>query len=130
MAQPQKHLRPLSPHLQIYKPQISSVLSILHRMTGCFLSLGSVLLAYWLYTVAYDEPAYYDLQDVLSSWFGQLVLIGWTAAFYYHLSNGIRHLFWDAGKGFAVDVMTKTGYAVLASASILTAITWIMVWSA
>ena len=130
MTQPQKAQRPLSPHLQVYKPQISSVLSILHRATGCFLSLGSLLLAYWLYTLAYHEEAYHNLHDFLGSIFGQILLIGWTAAFYYHLSNGIRHLFWDAGKGFAVETMTKTGYAVLASATFLTAVTWIFVWSA
>ncbi len=130
MAQPQKVQRPLSPHLQVYKPQISSVLSILHRATGCFLSLGSLLLAYWLYTLAYNEDAYYRLNDFLTSIFGQILLIGWTAAFYYHLCNGIRHLFWDAGKGFSIEAMTKSGYAVLLFATLLTAITWFSVWSA
>ena len=125
-----KTQRPLSPHLQVYKPQITSVLSILHRATGCFLSIGSLLLAYWLYNVAYGEQQYSAIHGFLSGIVGQLLLIAWSAALYYHLSNGIRHLFWDAGKGFSLPVVTKSGLAVLASAATLTAITWVSVWSA
>ncbi len=96
---PVKHPRPLSPHLQIYKPQSSSVLSILHRITGVFLSLGSLLLAVWIFAAAYDERLYDSLGGFFRSLIGTLALIAWSGAFYYHLCNGIRHLFWDAGKG-------------------------------
>lgn len=124
-----KKQRPLSPHLQVYKPQISSVLSILHRITGVFLSLGSLLLAYWLYSAAYAGGCYECMGSFFSGAFGQLLLIAWSGAFYYHLCNGVRHLFWDMGKGFEISTMTKSGYAVLAGATLLTVITWITVWS-
>ncbi len=125
---PAKSHRPLSPHLQIYRPQISSVLSILHRATGVFLSLGSLLLAVWLFAAAYDERLYNGLGEFLRGTPGTLALIAWSGAFYYHLSNGIRHLFWDAGKGFSLPVMHTTGILVLLATAALTAVTWIAVW--
>lgn len=115
--------RPLSPHLQVYKPQITSMLSILHRGTGVFLALGTPVLVYWLVKLAEGPAAYAELADCFSHWFVQLVLIGWTFAMFYHLSNGIRHLFWDIGKGFEMESLKKSGYAVLASAIVLTAVT-------
>ena len=115
--------RPLSPHLQVYKPQITSMLSILHRGTGVFLALGTPVLVYWLVKLAEGPTAYAALNDCLSHWFAQLVLIGWTFAMFYHLSNGIRHLFWDIGKGFEMESLKRSGYAVLTSAFVLTALT-------
>lgn len=116
--------RPLSPHLSIYKWQISTVLSILHRVTGIGLFVGSGLLVLWLWSAAYAPAFYPTLHEALSSMLGQLFLLGWTAAFYYHLCNGIRHLFWDIGKGFTLPVMHKTGWAVVVIAALLTAYTW------
>ncbi len=120
--------RPLSPHLQVYKPQITSMLSILHRGTGVFLALGTPVLVYWLVKLAEGPTAYAALTECLSHWFAQLVLIGWTFAMFYHLSNGIRHLFWDIGKGFEMESLKRSGYAVLASAFVLTALTLVAVY--
>jgi len=116
--------RPLSPHLQIYRPQLTSVLSITHRATGVALSLGTMVLLYWLQAVARGPETYAAAQEFLGCWLVQLVLAGWTWAFFYHLSNGIRHLFWDAGKGFELPQVYASGYTVLAAATTLTALTW------
>ncbi len=119
-----KSKRPLSPHLQIYKPQITSVMSILHRLTGAFLSLGSLVMAYWFYAAAYDMESYEFVYNCFTSIIGRIALIAWSAAFYYHLCNGIRHMFWDMGKGFELDALRRTGLMVLAVSSILTSATW------
>ena len=112
--------RPLSPHLQVYKPQLTSILSITHRGTGVFLSLGSLLLTCWLVALATGEQAFNNLQQHGTAWYGKLILIAFIFSIFYHLSNGIRHLFWDAGKGLDIDTAYKSGYAVIASAIILT----------
>ena len=127
---PSRNHRPLSPHLQIYRPQITSVLSILHRITGVFLSIGSLLLAVWIFAAAYDERLYNSLGEFFRSILGTLALMAWVAAFYYHLCNGVRHLFWDAGKGFALQTAHTTGILVLLAAAVMTAITWFSVWGA
>lgn len=128
MSSPQRSTmadkRPLSPHLGIYKPQISSTLSILHRLSGVALVAGSALLVIWLWTAAYNADGYGALHRFLSGLFGRILLIGWTAAFYYHLCNGIRHLAWDAGYGYEVKVMERTGWLVLFTTLALTALTW------
>lgn len=122
-----KEHRPLSPHLQIYRPQISSVLSIIHRLTGIALSFGVVLLAVWLWAAAYDPEFFDTLQSAAGHWFGKFLLIGWTFALYSHLCSGIRHLFWDIGRGFELDNMAKSGMASVIAAFVLTAGTWIAV---
>ena len=117
--------RPLSPHLQIYRPQITSVLSITHRLTGIFLSLGGVFLVAWLWAAAYNAEYYAFWMDIVQQWYGLAALAAWSFAFYYHLCNGIRHLFWDMGKGFEISTVTKSGVAVVLGALALTALTWI-----
>ncbi|MSQ69188.1 MAG: succinate dehydrogenase, cytochrome b556 subunit [Gammaproteobacteria bacterium] len=119
--------RPLSPHLQIYRPQLTSVLSITHRATGVALSLGTVVLLYWLQAAARGEAAYAAAHGVLSLGAVKVLLVAWSWAFFYHLCNGIRHLFWDAGMGFELGRAYASGYAVLASASALTALVWVYV---
>jgi succinate dehydrogenase / fumarate reductase cytochrome b subunit len=115
--------RPLSPHLQIYKPQLTSVLSITHRGTGVFLTLGAFFLTCWLLALA-DGPAHFaKLQAHLISWYGQCLVYAFVFSLYFHLCNGIRHLFWDVGLGLDIDVAYKTGYAVVAGAIILTLLT-------
>ena len=89
--------RPISPHLQIYRFQLTSVLSILHRITGIALSVGTILLVYWLVAAASGPGAFATAAGLIGSWFGRLLLLGWTFALFFHLCNGIRHLFWDAG---------------------------------
>ena len=118
--------RPLSPHLQVYKPQLTSILSILHRGSGVFLSLGTPLLVYWLWTVASGPASYIEAQEFFSSVLIQLFLFAWTAAFFYHFCNGIRHLFWDMGKGFELDSLYTSGYIVLGASSVLTILTWLI----
>ncbi len=105
--------RPLSPHLSVYKPQITSMLSILHRITGFGLSVGTLLLGAWLWSAAFSPSFYATLTEVTASWFGRVFLFGWTVAFFYHLFNGIRHLMWDAGMGLTIPSVNRSGIAVL-----------------
>ncbi len=116
--------RPLSPHLTWYRPQLTSVLSILHRAAGIVLSLGSMLLVWWLVAVERGGRAYDYTEWFLASPVGLLCLLGWSVAFFFHLSNGIRHLCWDSGYGFDLRTAYRSGYAVLASTVILSAATW------
>ena len=113
--------RPLSPHLQVYRPQLTSVLSIMHRMTGLALAAGALMLVWWLFAAAAGAEAYADFRRFAGSWPGQLVLAGWAFSLFYHLCNGIRHLFWDAGRGFGLSTVHASGWAVVAAAVVLTA---------
>jgi succinate dehydrogenase / fumarate reductase cytochrome b subunit len=126
MAQGQ---RPLSPHLQIYRPQITSTLSILHRITGVGLALGAVLLAYWLAAAAYGPEAFARANAFFVSGFGRLVLFGLTFAFFYHLANGIRHLAWDIGLGFEMKTLNLTGIVVVVAAFALTLAAWVAAYA-
>jgi succinate dehydrogenase / fumarate reductase cytochrome b subunit len=119
------HARPLSPHLQIYRPQITSVLSITHRATGVALSAGTLLLVCWLISAATGEAAYARLAAFMASPIGLLLLFGWSVALFYHLGNGIRHLFWDTGRGLDLPTAEKSGYAVLAFTAVATLVAWI-----
>ena len=116
--------RPLSPHLQVYRPQLTSVLSILHRMTGVFLSLGSVFLAAWIISAAMGAEAFECVNGMAAAWYGQILLLGWSYALFYHLCNGIRHLVWDAGVGLDIKTSYTTGYVVVAASLLLTVIVW------
>jgi succinate dehydrogenase / fumarate reductase cytochrome b subunit len=117
--------RPLSPHLGIYRWQLTMALSILHRITGAALAVGTVVLVAWLWAAAYDEKCFANIHDFFSGWFGKILLMGWTFAFYFHFWNGIRHLFWDMGKGFTIPVAYRTGWTVIGASFIFTVITWI-----
>ncbi len=117
--------RPLSPHLMIYRPQLTSVLSITHRLTGVALVAGTALLTWWLVAAALGPGAFEVVQAVLGHWLGRLLLLGWTYALFYHLCNGIRHLFWDAGYGFELPTLYATGWLVMAAAAGLTLAAWI-----
>jgi len=116
--------RPLSPHLQIYRPQLTSVLSILHRFTGLALSVGTLLLAWWLVALASGEDSFNAAQGFVGSWLGKLLLLGWSFAVFFHLANGIRHLFWDAGYGFAIKTTYASGWTVVAASALLTVLAW------
>ena len=124
-----KRARPLSPHLQIYNPQITSILSILHRMLGVALAFGALLLVYWLSAAAYGPEAFARAQGYMGSWFGQLILFGLTFSLFYHLANGIRHLVWDIGFGFEMPTLRATGIAVVVFAFALTALVWVVAYS-
>ena len=122
--------RPLSPHLQIYRPQITSVLSIVHRLTGVALTLGTLLLTWWLVSAAYGPDAFADAQGFLASWLGQLLLWAFTFALFYHLGNGIRHLAWDFGWGFELSQVRASGLAMLAFAVVGSLLTLIVAYAA
>ena len=112
--------RPLSPHLQVYKPQLTSVLSITHRGTGVFLSLGALVLTYWLVSLAVSEELFNSFQLHTTFWYGKLFLIGFVFSLYYHLANGIRHLFWDIGLGLEISTTYKSGYFTIFISVVLT----------
>jgi succinate dehydrogenase / fumarate reductase cytochrome b subunit len=117
--------RPMSPHLQVYKPQITSVLSIMHRITGCGLAVGTVLMVWWLVAAATSPQAYAGVAGFIGSPIGLLLLFGWTAALFYHFLNGIRHLAWDAGWGFELKLVHSTGWAVVIGTAVLTVLAWV-----
>ncbi len=118
--------RPLSPHLQVYRPQITSTLSILHRFTGVALAVGTLLLIYWLAAAASGAEAFATAQGIIGSFIGRLLLFGWTFALFYHLCNGIRHLVWDAGYGFEIDTAERSGWVTVAASAALTLLSWIL----
>lgn len=101
-------------------------LSILHRVTGVGLGVGTLLLTWWLVAMASGPGAYATFQSFIGSWFGQLLLLGFTASLFFHLCNGIRHLFWDVGKGFELRTANATAWLVLFAAGALTVISWII----
>jgi succinate dehydrogenase / fumarate reductase cytochrome b subunit len=114
--------------MQIYRWQIGSSLSILHRLTGVALALGLVALSYWLISLAGGEDSYTRAMRVFSSPIGLIFLIGWTFAFLYHLLNGIRHLFWDAGYGFERTQRHASGWVAVLGAIGLTVCVCLAVW--
>ncbi|HLY45057.1 MAG TPA: succinate dehydrogenase, cytochrome b556 subunit [Stellaceae bacterium] len=116
--------RPLSPHLQVYRWQLTSVLSILHRLAGIALSGGTILLVWWLVAAAEGPQSYATVQAFLGSWIGLLMLFGWSLALFYHLCNGLRHLVWDSGHGLELPGVYAGGWAVVASTAALTLIAW------
>lgn len=116
--------RPLSPHLGVYRPQLTSVLSITHRITGVVLSASLLLLVYWLWAVASGPEAYASAQALLGSFLGRLVLFAGTLALFFHLCNGIRHLFWDSGRGFEMTTVYASGRAVIIASVVLSVVAW------
>ncbi len=117
--------RPLSPHLQVYRPQLTSVLSIGHRIAGVGLMAGTLLLTYWLVAAAQGPTAYETLQVWLASPLGKVLLLGWSVCLFYHLLNGVRHLLWDAGWGFELSQAYATGWIVAAGTVVLTLAAWL-----
>ena len=124
--------RPLSPFMfpTWYRFQITSFLSILHRLTGIALSVGSILLAWWLIAVAAGGQLFTATHAFIASPIGIVLLVLWSAAFFYHLCSGIRHLVWDLGYGFQIRDAYRSGYAVLIATALLTALTWLYVFLA
>ena len=122
--------RPLSPHLQIYKPQLTAVLSIAHRASGIFLVIGTLLLVYWLIALAQGPETYMQAQSFFGSVFGRLLLLPWVFALFYHLCNGIRHLFWDMGAGFEINTVYASGKMVIVAAVALTVLAYVLAYAA
>jgi len=117
--------RPLSPHLQVYRPQLTSVLSIMNRVTGIAISVGTALLVWWLVAAASGPSAFETVQYVVGSPIGLFVLFGWTASLMYHFWGGIRHLVWDAGHGYELPQVHASGWAVVAATIVSTVLIWV-----
>lgn len=122
---PQKSL-PISPHLQIYKLPLTAWVSIGHRAAGVANSVAMALLVWVLYKASGSAAGFEGTHSFIDSWFIRLVLFGFTFTLYYHMCNGIRHLFWDIGKGFELETANKTAKASIAVAAVLTVITWLV----
>lgn len=116
--------RPLSPHLQVYRWQITMTMSILHRASGVILTVGAFALAWWLLAVAAGGDRYVHAAACLASPLGKLVLFGFSLALVYHLLNGIRHLAWDAGMGFEIPEVYRSGWTVAVLTVVFTAAIW------
>ncbi len=127
MADVNRGNRPLSPHLSVYRPQWTSVLSICHRITGVGMTLGAGLVVWWLLAAATGEDYFEFVDGILTSWLGHLVLLGLTWALAFHFLNGIRHLWWDTGRGYDLDKVELSGKIVVAGSLILTVILWLAV---
>ena len=120
MSERVKGNRPLSPHLTIYRPQMSSISSILVRISGISLSFGFVLIVWWLLAASTNIKYFESANSILSSWFGIVVLIGSVWALCYHSLGGIRHLIWDMGYGFDLKTADRMGWAVIIGSFVLT----------
>ena len=122
--------RPLSPFMigPYYRPQLTSMLSITHRVTGMGLSAGTLFLTGWLVALASGPDIYAKFAVHVTAWYGQLILLGFSWSLLYHLCNGIRHLFWDIGKGLDIATAYKTGYAVVFVSGLLTVAVWALAY--
>ncbi len=120
-----KYKRPLSPHLEIYKPQITMIMSILHRITGIVLYFGFALIVVWLLAAAMSDELLQIVNAFFAHWFGQLILFGFIWAMFHHLLGGVRHFVWDMGAGFSKKARFGMAWFTLFGALILTLLTWL-----
>jgi len=118
--------RPLSPHLSIYKPTLTMILSIVHRITGAGLYFGTLLVAWWLLAAASGPTAYATFGNFMNSWLGRLILFGYTWALMHHMLGGIRHFFWDFGRGFGPQDRERLAQATLIGSIALTIVIWVV----
>lgn len=125
-ASGKERARPLSPHLQVYRLPLLAILSISHRVTAIANMAGLAMVTWWLLAAASGPEAYGIVHDFMGSFFGRLFLFGWTLTLFYHLCNGVRHLVWDAGKGYELKTAYMSGYLVLGAAVGLTFLVWIV----
>ena len=116
--------RPLSPHLSIYKPIPTMMMSIVHRITGAALYFGTILVAWWLIAAAAGPDHFSTANAVFGSIIGRLILLGYTWALIHHMLGGMRHLIWDTGRGLDKDVTTKMAKLTLVASLALTLIVW------
>jgi succinate dehydrogenase / fumarate reductase cytochrome b subunit len=121
-----KAARPLSPHLSIFRPLITMVMSIVHRITGAALYFGMILLAWWLVAAASGPEPFATAGSVFGSWFGRLVLFGFTWTLIHHWLGGIRHLIWDTGAGYSYTARNGLAWATIICSVILTLLVWIV----
>ncbi|HUR42934.1 MAG TPA: succinate dehydrogenase, cytochrome b556 subunit [Aestuariivirga sp.] len=130
MTETKPAARPLSPHLQIYRPMLTMMMSIMHRITGAALYFGVILLVWWLGAAAISDGYFGQAQSFFGHWFGRLVLFGFTWALIHHALGGIRHLIWDTGRGFDPVTIEWMARANLAGSIILTVLLWIIAYGA
>ena len=116
--------RPLSPHLQVYRPQLTSILSIMNRISGIACSAGTLLLVWWLVAAASGPKPFATVQHVIANPVGLIVLFGWTLALAYHFFGGIRHLTWDSGRGYSLPATHRSGWAAILATIAVTALIW------
>ena len=124
MSSISKKKRPLSPHLQVYKPQLTSMMSIFHRVTGFALAIGCFWVTWWLFAAASGADHFKAFHAFAHGWVGRLLLFGWTFSLVYHLLNGMRHLIWDAGSNLDLDGAYRTGRTVIIGSIIITLFLW------
>ncbi|QDL90963.1 succinate dehydrogenase, cytochrome b556 subunit [Paroceanicella profunda] len=129
MADVNRGNRPLSPFMigQVYRPQITSVLSIIHRATGVAMAVSGALIVWWFIAAATGEDYFEFADGILTSWIGTLVMLGSLWALWYHFCNGLRHLWWDMGRGFELDQVTMSGIVTVVASLVLTVFTIIVV---
>ncbi|HSM40827.1 MAG TPA: succinate dehydrogenase, cytochrome b556 subunit [Afifellaceae bacterium] len=126
MAETVHDNRPLSPHLQVFRPLITMVMSILHRITGAALYFGTILVAWWLIAAA-SGPDYFAWVDgFFGSFFGRLILFGYTWALMHHMLGGLRHFVWDMGAGFELPVANRMAWATVIGSVTLTILIWVV----
>jgi succinate dehydrogenase / fumarate reductase, cytochrome b subunit len=126
MSLPKSASRPLSPHLEVYRPMLSMMMSIMHRITGVALFFGVILFVWWLFAAAWSDPAFDLAQAFFAHWFGRLVMFGFTWALIHHLLGGIRHFIWDAGKGFELGTVELLVRMNLIGSILLTIALWVV----
>lgn len=114
--------RPLSPHLQVYKPQLTSMMSIMHRITGFALAIGLIVPTWWLVSITQGPDDFMHFQRFMRSGIGLLLLAGWAFSLIYHLLNGLRHLMWDTGRGLSVEDTYRSGWYVILGSILVTAV--------
>ena len=122
-----QHSRPLSPHITIYRQQITMMMSIIHRITGVGLYLGMILIVWWLVAAAFGAAALDQVNWAMGTWLGQLVLIGFTWALFHHMLGGLRHFIWDFGHGFSERSRFALAWLTLIGSVTLTALVWALV---
>lgn len=128
MAESRNAGRPLSPHLQIYRGGLTMLMSIVHRATGIALYAGTLLLVWWLIAAATSDEYFALVQAVFGSWFGQLVMFGFTWALVHHTAGGIRHLIWDTGRGFDLPSVEAGARITLGSSVVITILLWVFAY--
>jgi succinate dehydrogenase / fumarate reductase, cytochrome b subunit len=130
MANTRPVSRPLSPHLQIYKPMLSMMMSITHRITGVVLYFGTLLLVWWLSAAAYSDAYFATVNGLFSHWFGRLVMFGFSWALIHHALGGVRHFIWDVGKGFALKTVELMVRLHIVASIMLTILLWVIAYGA
>ena len=126
MSQSHEAKRPLSPHLQIYRPMLSMMMSIMHRITGVALFFGVILLGWWLFAASHSDAYFEFVQGFFGHWFGRLVMFGFTWALIHHMLGGIRHFIWDQGKGYDLATVETLVKANLFGSIVLTVLLWVV----